>query len=140
MSADIQEVQSKINSYVEKLGSLQADDKRIKKRILQNLGKLKKKLEELQSSNVSSEVTSVENVDVKQFTPAQASMKLKLLNKELAQYAKKKQLNLCKKRFNWGRKRNLPLNVHSYANLLNTFVRCGKVSGKFITSTIFIRI
>ena len=110
------------------------------------LGPLKKKLEELQAqassqSNSSSEVTrqvktNEGNNAVKQFSSSQASMKLKFLNKELAQYALNKQLKLCRKKFNWGRNRGLHLNVHSYANLLNAYVRCGEIQGKMFVESV----
>lgn len=142
MSETIFDVQTKIKEYAEKLKQLNGpDDKRIKKRVLQKLGPLKKKLEELQtlaSSSNSSEPTRMKTNEgsnaVKQFSSSQASMKLKFLNKELAQYALNKQLKLCRKKFNWGRNRGLQLNVHSYANLLNAYVRCGEIQGELLYS------
>lgn len=135
MSETTFDVQSKINEYAEKLKYLNGpDDKRIKKRVLQKLGPLKKKLEELEklaNSINSSGLTEVKGSNtIKQFSSSQASMKLKFLNKELSQYAMNKQLKLCRKKFNWGRNRGLSLNVHSYANLLNAYVRCGEIHGK----------
>ena len=130
-----EEIESKIEEYAAKLNNLSNDDKRVKKRVLQQLGKLKKQLNEvdnnkeitiyspLQSSNTDSNGSST------LLTKGHAKMKLKLLNKELAQLAKKKQLKLAIKRFNWGVNKGLPVNVHTYSNLLNAYVRCGDIVG-----------
>ena len=64
-----------------------------------------------------------------QFTPKQLKMKLKLLNKELAAFAIKKQLHEAKKRLQAGIRRGLRPDVHTFSNLINCYVRCGDVAG-----------
>ena len=134
-----EEIESKIAEYAAKLNNLSNEDKRVKKRVLQQLGKLKKQLNEVDNNNttettINSPLQSSSNADSSNgsstlLTKGHAKMKLKLLNKELAELAKKKQLKLAIKRFNWGVKKGLPVNVHTYSNLLNAYVRCGDIDG-----------
>lgn len=131
------------------------DSKRLKKRIFQQLGKLKRKFNELSdkssNSNTADEAemqkvaatttTTTDQTDeseATQYTPSQAKMKLKLLHKELAQYAQKKLLNLAIKKFQWALRKGLPVNIHTYANMLNAYVRCGDIHGNFNLSALFL--
>jgi pentatricopeptide repeat protein len=60
----------------------------------------------------------------------QQKMKVKLLNKELAELAKSKQLKAGLKLFHTQiQKRGLMPDAHTYANLINLYVRCGDVDG-----------
>ena len=140
------EIEKKISEYAAKLNDLNGpDDKRVKKRVLQALGKLKKQLASLDSST---NCCLIEEADVNTSTAIEASdqkvelkstdailsrkhlkAKLKLLNKELADYAQKKQLKLAVKRFSWGVRKGMEPDKHTYANLLNCYVRCGDLDG-----------
>jgi hypothetical protein len=122
----MQEIESKIAEYASKLSTLNGDsDKRIKKRVLQTLGKLKKKLLEVK------ELDNIQKPNAsKVLTSHQAKAKVKLLNQELYSFAMKKQLKLAKKRFNWAEKKGLPLDIHTYGNMINAYVRCNEISGK----------
>ena len=130
-----EEIESKIAEYAAKLNNLSNEDKRVKKRVLQQLGKLKKQLNEIENNteitinSPSQSQNADSNGSSTSLTKGHAKMKLKLLNKELAQLAKKKQLKLAIKRFNWGVNKGLPVNVHTYSNLLNAYVRCGDIDG-----------
>ena len=140
------DIERKIAEYAEKLKSLDGpDDKRIKKRVLAALGKLKKDLAECDGSVApsadkrvvpddygSTEITKttevVKNAETT-LTRKQLKAKLKLLNKELADYAQKKQLKIATKRFSWGLRKGMEPDKHTYANLLNCHVRCGDLGG-----------
>ena len=156
-SSKRQEIEGKILSYSQKLKSLNGpEDKRIKKRALQAIGKLNKELAELSApSNVA--VTNKKSNDTasskrkredndnddnddegegaseqqqqQQLTRKQLKAKLKLLNQELGELALKKQLSLARKRFSWGVKKGMEPDVHTYTNLLNCNVRCGDMEG-----------
>ena len=76
---------------------------------------------------------SLESESTQQYTPSQAKMKLKLLHKELAQYAQKKLLNVAVKKFQWAIRKGLPVNIHTYANMLNAYVRCGDMEGDHLS-------
>ena len=140
------EIERKISEYAVRLVDLNGpDDKRVKKRILQALGKLKKQLASLDSSSVNCSVaeeddeandnadTLDESIDLKAtdvvLSRKHLKAKLKLLNKELADYAQKKQLKLAVKRFSWGVRKGMEPDKHTYANLLNCYVRCGDLDG-----------
>lgn len=140
------DIERKIAEYADKLKSLNGpDDKRIKKRVLAALGKLKKELVGLDNSvdsgaaesaavnhNGSTEVVkateAIKNTETT-LTRKQLKAKLKLLNKELADYAQKKQLKVATKRFAWGVRKGMEPDKHTYANLLNCHVRCGDLDG-----------
>lgn len=140
------DIERKIAEYADKLKSLNGpDDKRIKKRVLAALGKLKKELAGLDNSvysgaaesaavnyNGSTEVVkateAIKNTETT-LTRKQLKAKLKLLNKELADYAQKKQLKVATKRFAWGVRKGMEPDKHTYANLLNCHVRCGDLDG-----------
>lgn len=125
--------------------------KRIKKRLTQKLGKLKKDLADLtgsDSANASSDAPSLgkrkadgddggddeEGADVKEVSAAPMSkeerkVKLRLLNKDLAEFAQKKQLTFARKRFEQAVRKDLKVDVHSYTNLINAYVRCSDLEG-----------
>lgn len=124
-----EEIREKIAAYASKLqGELTP---RVKKRVLQSLGKLKKQLKEAEESGnitVDADAGDEEDDDAvddgntrkKPKVEGQAGRpeigpdgaiignrkkwkaKIKLLNMELANLAQKKQLKMAKKRFNWG--------------------------------------
>lgn len=121
--------------------------KRVKKRILQKLGKLKKELIELEQT-VSNEdepvvgekrhfepevVGDVAAEDGPAFSKEERKLKLRLLNKDLAEFAQKKQLSFAKKRFEWGIRKGIKVDVHSYTNLINAYVRCSDLNGAEVT-------
>lgn len=140
------DIERKIAEYAEKLKSLDGpDDKRIKKRVLAALGKLKKDLAECNgvvapsadkrviaddygSTEITKTTEVVRNAETT-LTRKQLKAKLKLLNKELADYAQKKQLKIATKRFSWGLRKGMEPDKHTYANLLNCHVRCGDLDG-----------
>jgi pentatricopeptide repeat protein len=144
------ELNKKIAEYALKLEQLTGpEDKRVKKRVLQALGKLKKQLAGLGSSTDITDDVEIEgsledeenSIQKKQkittapavpeitLTRKQLKAKLKLLNKELAEYAQKKQLKLAIKRYNWGVKKGMEPDKHTFANLMNAYVRCGDLDG-----------
>ena len=150
------EIETKIAEYAVKLAQLDGpESKRVKKRVLQALGKLKKQLlecggsgtpsHESASSAISSSAgaaastgqddknnedsSNSSSANQHQLTRKQLKSKLKLLNKELAEYAQKKQLKLAKKRFNWGLKKGMEPDKHTFANMINCYVRCGDMVG-----------
>jgi pentatricopeptide repeat protein len=137
------DTERKIAEYVAKLETLNGpDDKRVKKRVLAALGKLKKELIGLNSLSSSSTSdgergnASVENENVAigksddvVLSRKQLKVKLKFLNKELADFAQKKQLKLAVKRFSWGVRKGMEPDKHTYANLINCYVRCGDLDG-----------
>ncbi len=55
--------------------------------------------------------------------------KIMLLNKDLSDFCKKKQLKSAIKRFNQAVRKGLKPDIHSYSNLMNCYVRCGQVAG-----------
>ena len=147
------EIEAKIAEYAVKLAQLDGpESKRVKKRVLQALGKLKKQLLECEGGGTVSHESSSSVVGLstreagqddndhesssnssstnqQQLTRKQLKSKLKLLNKELAEYAQKKQLKLAKKRFNWGLKKGMEPDKHTFANMINCYVRCGDMVG-----------
>ena len=121
----------------------QGDDlsKRTRKRILQRLGKLKKDLAAISGNSAMD--TPSENIEQADFetndtipevaTPTQSKeerkLKLRLLNKDLAEFAQKKQLSLAKKRFEQGVRKGIKPDVHTFTNLVNAHVRCSDLFG-----------
>lgn len=175
------EIDIKISEYAKKLSDLpnEESNKRIKKRILQALGKLKKQKLSMTGSSIVADslttngndsdddsgggcgdVNNVNDVDVNDvhyikkmklnntqssalldcaatmtelqtFNRKKLKAKVKLLNKELAELAQKKQLKLAKKRFKWGISKGYSdvYDVHTYTNLINCYVRCNDMNG-----------
>jgi hypothetical protein len=149
-------IRKKIDLYATKLKNLNSNEKRIKKRILQTLGKLKKQLSAMGTpSRSDADMESYDKSDINnsqakesmiiasnnpiqesnmnqsfQFlSKKQMKMKLKLLNQELSHFAQKKQLNLAKKRLRQSLNKGIQLDIHSYANLINAYVRCSDIYG-----------
>lgn len=128
---------------------------RTKKRVLQAIGRLNRELQDLLSHNddaaaavgskrgregvdecdVSSRIPHPHIVDTsinsceRVYSKEERKLKLRLLNKVLSEYAQKKQLRLAVKKVAWGRRKGIKLDVHSYANLINAYVRCGDIAG-----------
>lgn len=134
------EIERKIFEYATKLEQLNGpDDKRVKKRVLQALGKLKKSLLSLDTDgggggDNSDEIegTSAQPSTDNILSRKQLKAKLKLLNKELGEYAQKKQLKTAVKRFSWGVRKGMEPDKHTYANLMNCYVRCGDLNGALL--------
>jgi len=122
--------------------------KRVKKRILQKLGKLKKDLAELTGADGDKEPAGESTLSGKRKagdeedegdekdTPVAPTMskeerkvKLRLLNKDLAEFAQKKQLTFARKRFEQAVRKDIRVDVHSYTNLINAYVRCSDLDG-----------
>lgn len=136
------EIDRKIADYAAKLETLEGpENKRVKKRVLAALGRLKKELSLTLSSNTTENSHGGgENLDAKSSELEERNTegtlsrkhlkgKLKLLNKELADYAQKKQLKTAIKRFTWGVRKGMEPDKHTYANLLNCYIRCGDLDG-----------
>lgn len=116
-----EEIEHKIKALGDRLTVLdKPEDKRIRKRILQQLGKLKKELAALPEQPVAQPA---------QFSKKEGKLKVKLLNAELAELAVKKNLKQAKSAVNRALKKGLKLNIHSYSNLLNVYVRCSEIAG-----------
>lgn len=131
---------------------------RVKKRAYQKLGKLKKELQAAEErgeggnlsgnkrkdapgggeennnndddSNsthpLSSAATAAATVPVNRKA---LKAQLRMLNQELAVLAQKKQLKSAVKRFEQGVRKGVPVDIHSYTNLMNAYVRCNDVAG-----------
>ena len=103
-NSKVDDLKSRIAEQAERLTNLPTadDNRRIRKRILQNLGKLKKQLEAaVESSDQSTPVGSDSTQSVAPLSNKKAKLKLKIINGEIAEYALKKQLKLARKRFDW---------------------------------------
>jgi pentatricopeptide repeat protein len=134
------EIERKIADYAAKLATLEGpENKRVKKRVLAQLGKLKKELKLFTNAAVKIHGdkyvadSGLSEPDEKNtegtLSRKHLKGKLKLLNKELADYAQKKQLKTAIKRFSWGVRKGMEPDKHTYANLLNCYVRCGDLEG-----------
>jgi len=122
---------------------------RTKKRVLQTIGRLNRELQDLLLSHAATVGSKrvhdeVDDRDASKllhphddasvscqriYSKEERKLKLRLLNKVLSEYAQKKQLRLAEKKVVWGRRRGIKLDVHSYANLINAYVRCGDIVG-----------
>lgn len=151
-----EEIKAKIAAYAEKLGGELTP--RVKKRVLQSLGKLKKQLKDVEDAvgqqgrdTADDEDDDIDGCDARKKKRVEGptshpdisadgvvtgnrkkwKAKIKLLNMELATLAQKKQLKLAKKRFNWGINKGIHefYDVHTYTNLLNCYVRCKDLVG-----------
>lgn len=104
-TAAVEDLKKRINEQAERLSTLvSADDKRIRKRVLQNLGKLKKQLlsatEDCKGEGQSLQKDS-QNQSTVPLTNKKAKLKLKIVNNEISELALKKQLKSARKRFDW---------------------------------------
>lgn len=130
------EIEERIQHHASRLETLTGDEnKRIRKRVLATLGKLKKELEEVRSQSNNPPADALTPIPPEATTETlmisnkKRKNKLNLLNNELQDLAQKKCLKQAIKRFKWGANKGLSLNLHSYTNLLNAFVRCVDMSG-----------
>ena len=91
----VKELQSKIDYNASRLEELPpgAESKRIKKRILQTLGKLKKQLSEAKEREIN-EPPVKEGFSANLGSRKQQKAKLKIINNEIAEYARKKQVSV----------------------------------------------
>ena len=123
-------LQRRIAELAERLPSLSGpDDKRIRKRILQNIGKLNKQIQSVKEGRCNVDDSNAKDIVALPLSRKDKKRKLIILNNEIADLAKKKQLKLACKRFNWGKRKGLEYSVHTYTNLMNAFVRCEDISG-----------
>jgi pentatricopeptide repeat protein len=130
--ADHAELSAKIAAYAARLPQLVTpEEKRIRKRVLQSIGKLKRKLSEIQNPAQSrlDELTSSPSKRFREgnaviFSKKGGKAKLRLLNSELADLAKRKLAIAAKKKLSYAIKRGIPVSVHSFSNVINAFVRC----------------
>lgn len=138
-SSEVKQIESKIAVYAQKLESKEGGEeisKRVKKRVLQKLGALKKELIEASAKEVcNTTIGKKRKAEIIDATPEvslprkDAKMKGIMLNKELSNCALKKQLSLAIKKFENGVQRGFFIDIHTYSNLLNTYVRCGESEG-----------
>jgi pentatricopeptide repeat protein len=134
-------IEASIADYAKRLAEISQGDeqsKRVKKRILQKLGKLKKDLAAVVGGNSAPEESTeahsgCKDIEAKDDAPVlskeERKLKLRLLNKDLSEFAQKKQLTLAKKRFEQAIRKGIKVDVHSYTNLINAYVRCSDLRG-----------
>lgn len=126
----MESIELKIEQQVSRLCALCGpQDRRARKRVLQTIGKLKRRLSETHSSEVTNELQTSTSKELVIEQPAQLSKKhlkakLKLLNDELAGLARKKMAQIAVKKLRAAVRRGIPVDVHSYTNVLHAFVRC----------------
>ena len=126
METELKSLEDRIQHHASRLDELQGDEhKRIRKRVLATLGKLKK---ELASKRVKIE-ENTEFLQPKIVPKKKLKNKVNLLNQEIQELAQKKCLQLARKKFLQGKRKGYPLNIHSYSNLLNAYVRCVDLEG-----------
>jgi hypothetical protein len=100
----VEDLKKRINEQAERLTTLVGtDDKRIRKRVLQNLGKLKKQLQSAtENGNMEGQaVLKDSQSESVPLTNKKMKLKLKIVNGEIAELALKKQLKSARKRFDW---------------------------------------
>jgi pentatricopeptide repeat protein len=133
-------IEASIADYAKRLADISQGDeqsKRVKKRILQKLGKLKKDLTAVGGNSAPADSTETHSgsndIETKDDAPIlskeERKLKLRLLNKDLSEFAQKKQLTLAKKRFEQAIRKGIKVDVHSYTNLINAYVRCSDLRG-----------
>jgi pentatricopeptide repeat protein len=161
MELERSEIVRRIEELGQKLGQSEARGpgeevtRRARKRIFQAIGKLKKRLDHLNSASSKCEDQHSQSTSdnecngpikrQKLFANLNAELKtcddvadpaprkllkarLKLLNDELSSLARSKQAKKAEKRIDWGIRKGIPVDVHSYTNLMNAHVRCGNVT------------
>lgn len=135
----MEELEKKLEEQVSRLAALDGpQDKRIKKRVLQSIGKLKRKISEVTVSvepdptifpaQRPSKLQKVEN-RLGSLSKKQMKAKVKLLNDELSRLAHKKMPSEALKRLHAAVRRGLAADVHSYTNTIHAFVRCNDIRG-----------
>jgi pentatricopeptide repeat protein len=141
MSSEVEAIEDKVRHHASRLETLTGDDnKRVRKRVLAALGKLKKELEQKKQKTGGDDDTDLKTVHPPNFdattnsnaqslTKKKLKNKVNLLNNEIKELAQKKCLKLAVKKFNWGVAKGYPVNVHTYTNLLNAYVRCVDMQG-----------
>ena len=126
METELKSLEERIQHHASRLDQLQGDEnKRVRKRVLATLGKLKK---ELKSKRLKTE-ENPELLQPKTVSRKKLKNKVNLLNQEIQELAQKKCLQLARKKFLQGKRKGYPLNIHSYSNLLNAYVRCVDLDG-----------
>ena len=138
-------IDKRIEEYGQKL--LKSDiSKRARKRALQALGKLKKQKDEKrlrrqrgleeggnddeEREGPDEELEAVEREERHELhhrslmNNKQKKTKMRIINKEISEFAKGKQLKAAKKRFEYALKNGLTPDVHTFTNLMNVYVRC----------------
>ena len=132
METTVQKIERQVLRLSELTGP---QDKRIKKRILQSIGKLKRKLEVEGSAESKVEILPEESGGVKRLRVEQdgglskkhKKAKLKLLNDEIATLARKKMPAVAQKRISAAIRKGIPADIHTYTNLMNAYVRCDDI-------------
>ena len=126
MELEVRTLEERIEHHASRLEELQGEaNKRVRKRVLATLGKLKK---ELQTKRLKLEENST-SISTNKVSKKKLKNKVNLLNQEIQELAQKKCLHLALKKFQQGKRKGYPLNIHSYSNLLNAYVRCVDLSG-----------
>ena len=130
----------KMDDYCRRLSELTSpDDKRVRKRIFQAIGKLKRKMsialddQELTSDRKLSDEPPAKRLksesSVLKISKKHMKAKLKLLNDELNSYARKKMPHAAQKCLEVAIKKGINPDVHAYTNIINAFVRCDDMNG-----------
>ena len=138
----ILDLKRRIAEKVQRLQEATGDSKRTRKRIKQSLGKLNKQLAELESG-AAVDPGAVE--DDKQTAAAAAKKQARAekkeknkrfkkykrkrmnLNKRIAEFSKHKQLSKALKLFEEMREMPCGVDVHTYTNMINAYVRCSQM-------------
>lgn len=141
----IEELQFKLNHNSARLLTIPNDtqNQRIRKRIFQAIGKLKKEILAHPNNKSSSESSLCHNdnssndrVQLELLPPRlkldksgksgrkKAKAKLRIINTELKELAQTKQLVLARKKFRSLLKLGLTPDVYSFTNMINAYIRC----------------
>lgn len=118
------EIERKIQEYVVKLQDEAYLTPRIKKRIWAKLGSLKKQLET--EANVEPVVLAVVEPQVP-LSKKERKAKLHLLNKDLSSFAVQKLANRARSAVKALESKGIELDVSTYTNLINVYVRCDEI-------------
>jgi pentatricopeptide repeat protein len=150
----MEDIEKQISEYAARLAGLTGvQDKRVKKRVLQAIGKLKRKLSGIREAAVGEDECSEDGDGpaAKRSRPPSATpldatssssisglpemsrkhmkAKLKLLNDELAKLSRKKMPAAALKRLNAAFRKGIIADVHSYTNVLHAYIRCDDIPG-----------
>ena len=130
-STEYVDLSAKIAAYAARLSQLDTPkDKRVRKRVLQSIGKLKRKLSDLHDEIEDSAQLDLlpckirRRDDTIKLSKKAGKAKLRLLNTELAALAKRKLAATAKKKLSYAMKKGIPVSVHSFSNVINAFARC----------------
>jgi pentatricopeptide repeat protein len=151
MKLSLAELQERLQSYVDRLSSLQSiEHQRQRKRVLQHIGKLNKLIQsfalpadstassspELSSSpspSIAAATATATDMSIEakqqkqQRSKKQSKAILKAFHDELQEHAKNKQLKQAMKKFDRLKRQGHALNAHSYGNMINVCVRCNEI-------------